>query len=243
MRSMKAHLWMLTILAACGGGGGDDANSPDAPKEFLDAPPVVPAMISISGVAEEQAQSGSTPLTGVAIALFRRGNDTPLASATTDAQGKYSVMIATGTQPVDGYVKATKTGYVDSYAYPPAAWIADSTRGDANMITTGTFNLLVQFGGGSPAKGVVTLAVVDAADQAVTGATVSSTPASGVYKYSDANGFPTSTTGTAADGIAFMLDVPAGDITVKATKAGGAAFKSHVIEARAGKFTTTAITQ
>lgn len=247
MRRMKAHLFsILVAITACGGGGssgggGDDGVTPDAPKVYMDAPPSVPAMIKLSGVAEEQAQSGSTPLAGVAISVLKRGSDTPLATATSDAQGKYSVMVATGSLPVDAYIKATKQGFVDTYAYPGAAWIADATNADANMINTTTFNLLVGFGGGSSTKGVIALGVFDAAMKEVEGATVASTPASGVYKYSDASGLPTSTTATAADGHAFMFDVPDGEVTVKANKA-GATFKPHALSAKAGAFTTTVIT-
>lgn len=247
MRGMKAQLSILVFAVACGGGGSsngggdDDGAAPDAPKVYLDAPPSVPAMIALSGVAEKQEQSGSTPLAGIAIAIMKRGSDTPLATATTDAQGKYSVMVATGGAPIDGYVKATKTGYVDTYAYPGAAWLADSTQADANMLDSTTYGLLVGFGGGSSDKGVIALGVFDTAMQPVAGAEVASTPASGVYKYSDAGGLPTGTDATMADGHAFMFDVPDGDVTVKATKS-GATFKPHALVAKPGAFTTTVVT-
>jgi hypothetical protein len=75
------------------------------------------------------------------------------------------------------------------------------------------------------------------------GATVSANPAAAKYAYIDANGLPDSTTGTAADGVAFMVDVaPTGTITVSATKS-GVTFKSHALKARADVLTTTLITE
>ena len=215
---------------------------PDA-MVYMDAPPVVPTQLAISGAATEQGQSGSTPLAGVTIALYKTGSDaSALATATTDAQGKYTLMMMTDGKPIDGYVKASKSGYVDTFAYPAAPVTHDMTMFDANMLTTGTFNLLVSFGGGSAGKGVVTMVVQDASAKPVQGATVASVPASGAYKYSDASGYPTSTTATNTDGLAFMFDAPPGNVTVKATKQ-GSTFKAHAIMVRADKFTTTIITQ
>jgi hypothetical protein len=150
------------------------------------------------------------------------------------------VVVTTNNLAIDGYIKASKSGYVDTFAYPSAPWTADDMRGDANMLTTNTYNLLVQFGGGHAGKGMLTLQVVDHAQMPIMGATVASAPASGAYKYSDASGFPTSTTATAADGLAFMFDVPPGKVTLSATKS-GTAFHSHDLNARADKFTTSVI--
>jgi hypothetical protein len=244
--AMTAKLCVLSILVACGGGGGnntpvDSGPGPDAPTVFMDAPPVVPTMIHLSGVAAEQAQSGSTPLAGVTIGIFKNSDETtPIGTATTDAQGNYSIAITTNGEVVDGYLKATKATYVDTYAYPPTPWTGDSTTVDANMLTSSTFNLLVSFGGGSAGKGVITMRVEDASKAPVEGATVASIPASGVYKYSDASGFPTGTTATAADGLSFMFDAPPGHLTVTATKA-GTTFHPHPLNVRADKFTTTVI--
>ena len=98
----------------------------------------------------------------------------------------------------------------------------------------------MQFGGGHAGNGVIAMGVYDASGMPIEGAKVESNPASGAYKYSDASGFPTSTSGTAADGRAFMFDVPPGDVTVNAIKS-GTQFHSHQLNARADKFTTTAI--
>ncbi len=244
MHDMKAHVSMLVVLVACGGGStnsGDDDSHIDAPQVIKDSPPAVPAMITASGTAAEQAQSGETPLQGVAISVFKIGDDSnPIATATTDAQGKYSLTIMTNNQPVDCYFKATMSGYVDSYSYPAGPLVKDDANADANMLSSSTFSLLVGFGGGHSGNGVIAMGVFDASSMPVEGATVASSPASGAYKYSDSGGLPTSTSGTNTDGHAFMFDVPPGNVTVSASKS-GLQFHQHQLDARADVFTTTTI--
>jgi len=247
---MKTTLTSLVILAACSGsssgpgpgpGPGPDANhmgGGDGPTGGGDT-------ITVSGTAVEQQLSGApTPLAGVAVSGFTVADDnTAVATAMTDAQGNYSLVIPTHGAPVDGYIKATKSGEVDTYLYPSAPLTADFTMGQVNMVSTGNFGTLRSFIGETAGKGLVIAIVADANDQPIAGATVSASPAAAKYTYMDANGLPDSTTGTAADGIAFMVDVPpTGTITVSATKS-GATFKSHAVKARADVLTTTLITE
>ena len=93
---------------------------------------------------------------------------------------------------------------------------------------------------GRPPRGNAGTAV-DAATVAVSGATVASAPAATSYCY-DQGGFPNkSATMTDTDGVAVMFNVT-GAVTVSATKT-GATFKSHSVNAVAGAFTTTLITE
>jgi hypothetical protein len=238
------------LLAACGGGnngnGGDDDGSNTPPADarvYLDAPPSVPAMLTIGGLANENTQSGSTPLQGVAIALYHVGDDaTPLATATSGADGRYSMMVPTNGHVVDAYLKASKSGYVDNNMYPAGPFQADTSNADANLITTGNYGLLTTFAGQQSGHGIVVVEILDASSQPVQGATIASTPPAGAYKYMDSNGIPTSTTSTNTDGAAFLINVPPGDITVAATKT-GMTFKSHGLTAKADQFTTTVVTQ
>lgn len=242
MRAMNRVLAISLVLAACGGG---NSTSPDAGADahiFLDAPPVVPSMITIAGVATEDTQTGSTPLAGVAIGIFKSSDETTaLATATTDAQGKYSVMIPTGGGVVDGYIKASKSGYADNYVYPATPFQGDSLAANANLISSSNFGFLKVLGGQHAGKGLIVVEILDANMMSVAGATVTSSPASGSYRYSDSSGTPTSTTATAADGAAFLFDVPTGHVEISATKA-GMTFKTHGLGAHADQFTTTVIT-
>jgi hypothetical protein len=244
------YVWIF--VAACGGGsGGSNSSGIDASdnnvdaKEFLDAPANVPAMIAISGATTETGLGGESVVAGVTMTAFRSSDEaTALATATSDAQGKYTLNIATGGMQVDGFLKATKSGYVDLYMYPTSPFIANESEAGVNMMTPSNKDFLNNLAGGNQmgGKGMIGLQIRDASGQPVAGATISSTPASGGYRYTNSSGLPSSTiTSTSADGVAFMFNVPSGPITVSATKS-GMTFRSHIVIARPDKFTTTSIT-
>ncbi|HUJ60763.1 MAG TPA: hypothetical protein VLX92_19810 [Kofleriaceae bacterium] len=244
----------LGMLAACGSSGSKNpGGTTDAPgggsdsgnKVYLDAPGNVPATITVSGNAAEQGLGSSTPQAGVAIAAYAPSDETTaLATATTDAQGNYTLAITTHGAPVDLFVKASKASYMDTYLYPAAPLVADTPMSDVNMITPSNFSSLSTFAGGNQmsGKGVIALAVLDGSGMPVTGATVSSDPASNPYRYDGSGGIPSSTaTSTSSDGYAYMFNVP-GQVTITASKS-GATFKSHAVDAHPDAFTQTVVTE
>lgn len=243
---MKLYVAAWMFLVACGSSGSSgnvtpDSSAPADAKVFLDAPPVVPAMITISGTASEDNQTGSTPLAGVAVAIYKASDEaTPLAMATSDAQGKYSFQIPTGGAVVAGFLKATKTGYATSYTYPAAPFQADTPMTNSNMVTSSNFDFLKLLGGQTAGKGLLVVSIVNGAGAPVMGATVSTTPASGKYQYTASNGTPTSSSSSAADGTGFCFNAPPGKVTVTAAKS-GMGFKAHEIGAHADAFTTTLV--
>jgi hypothetical protein len=238
---MKILAFVL-FVAACGSSNSTPSSSADAPRVFEDAPPNVPAMITIAGTARDNGASSATPLEGVAIALKNRTDDSTLASATSDAQGAYSMTVATNGHVVDAYILATKSGYADAAAFPAAPFAADATMADSNLVTSSNFNLLALYTGQQSSNGIVVAAILDASSMPVAGATVSSSPAAGSYQYSDSNGRPAYLDSTNTDGTAFLVNVPAGPVTISATKS-GATFKSHSVNAKANTFTSTVITE
>jgi hypothetical protein len=249
MPRMKAFRLCVVMcaLAACGGGssnmGDDDSPMADA-KVFSDAPPVVPQTFTISGTTTERGLGGTTAVAGVTVAAYANSNEaTAVAMATSDAQGAFTITVTTNGMPLDGYLLATKTGYIDLYMYPTGAFTGTYTEADLNMITPDNKKFLSDLASGNQmaGKGLIGLAVLDAAGMPVAGAQVSSTPVAGGYRYTGSNGLPSgSAMMTSADGVAFMFNVPDGPITVSATKS-GMTFKSHVVTARPDKMTTTAI--
>ena len=241
-------VWIV-VAAACGGGGSNDpatdaSDNADA-KVFMDAPPVVPMTIMIGGKTTETGLGGESVVANVAMAAFASSNDTtPLAMATSDAQGNYTLTVMTNGTPLDGFLKATKAGYVDLYMYPTGPFTASTMDAGVNMMSPSNKDYLNSLAGGGQmaGKGLIGLQVRDAAGNPVSGATISSTPAS-TYRYNNSSGLPSSNaTSTSNDGVAFMFNVGSGPITISASKS-GMTFKSHVVVARADKFTTTSITQ
>ena len=250
MRGMKALALILMVVGCSsnGGGGGGGALEPDAQlagpdaKVFLDAPANVPAMITLSGKTSERGLSGTSNTAGVTLTVHRVSDDMMLASATSNAQGQYTLQVATNGAAVDAYLKASKAGYVDIYLYPAQPWFADDTDGEINMLTPGNKDLLNNFasGGQQAGKGMVGLAVFDAQGNPVSGATISGMPAGGTVRYNGSNGLPSSSAMmTSSDGVAFLFNAPE-NVTVTASKA-GMTFRAHLIRARADKFTTTSI--
>jgi hypothetical protein len=207
-----------------GGGGGGGGGS-----------------LTLSGVAYDEGMSGAATLSGATLAAYANGDDTTaIATATSDANGKFSLAIDQAS--LDGYIKLTKSGYSDSYEYPEAPWTANATI-DADMIESDLLGLLISIGGGNSSDGVVIATVQDSSGKGVAGATISSNPASGVYRYADPSSQePTVTTGTGSDGTAFFFNTPSSSMTVTAAKS-GSTFSSHALTARVGALTITTITE
>lgn len=231
-------LALVLALAACGGSssGTSDGN----PGGTADAPPA-PAMVTFSGTVTEKP-SGKL-LANVTLGAYSEGSTTPVATATTDANGAFTMTIMTGGTALQGYVKATLSNYLDAYLYPPTAVGADMTGVTVFMVTSGTVDFLsgnLCKDAQDTAKGLIAVEVLDATMAKVAGAKVASSPAAMSYCY-NSGALPSSTASmTDVDGIGYMLNVPPGTATVSATKS-GSTFKSHQLNARAGALTLTII--
>lgn len=227
-------LWLAAVQAAWLVGCGGD----DGPADASNVPP----MITISGDATARSLN-PTALANVMVGAYRGSNETTaVATATTAANGNYSMVIQTNGQALDGFLKATLSGYIDTYLYPPAPVVADFAGASINMITADTLTLLANTLCGAnqlDTNGVVALLVVDAADMPLAGVTVASSPASNKVCY-NANGIPSrNAIATDTDGVAYIFNVT-GQVTVSAAMA-GTEFPSHPVNARSGAFTTTVI--
>jgi hypothetical protein len=243
-RTLALALFVTACVTGCGGSGSNNngGGTPDA-QVFLDAPPVVPTTLTITGTAKENTQSGSVPFAGVSVSLFKTTDDTTaLATATSAADGTYTLTVQTDGHVIDGFLRGSKTGYIDNDSFPAGPFQGNTTGADVNLISTSNFSFLKLLGGGHDGKGLIIVEILDASSAPVAGATVSSNPAAGGYKYSDSNGTPTATMSTAADGAAFVFDLPPGTVQVSASKT-GATFKSHSIVVKADHFTTTVVTE
>ena len=236
MRSAAVVVAAL-VLTAC----SKSSTGPGAGFECLGKPlpTTAPNPIHVGGQTKANAVS-PTALQTAAVAAFKTGDTTTLASATSDGGGFYTLTIATGGLPVDGYVRVSKTGYITTYGYPAVPLSADATE-NILVITTTELNLFAGLVGVSPTPGdgFIAVVVTDCAGNPLTGATISSSPAGSVYY--NAGGAPSSTaTATAPDGVAYIFNVAAGNVTILGT-AKGHALRQHVVNARADAVTLTAI--
>src|SRR6185295_7550816 len=100
-------------------------------------------MITISGTASSRGIGGTAPEANVTIAAYKNTDEaTAVATTNTDAMGKFSLVIMTNGQPLDGFLKATKGGFTTSYLYPPRPVSADLAMVPMNMLTTSNFDTL-----------------------------------------------------------------------------------------------------
>src|SRR5262245_19126583 len=163
---MRTVLAVICVLG-CGGNGSDnhvDANrGPDA-KQFRDAPPTNNATVMISGQASERSISGQTLLPGVTITAYRNADENnPIATTSTDAMGNFTFTIETMGESIDGFLKASKTGFLDTYLYPPYPIAMDFNMATVVMITADSRDSLstIAQGNQQPGNALVGLVVTN----------------------------------------------------------------------------------
>lgn len=242
---MKSLCFALVALtAACGDDGGKGGGGGSA-----DAPSNVPAMITVSGVTTQITATGKTPLADVTVKAFKTGSDsTPIAMATSDSAGAFTLSAPTGGVPFDGYLVATSSGNLDSYLYPPKALSADFTGVPVFILDDSTRSAAAFIGGAKqdPGMAFVALEVLDSSNAGIKGATVNVTPGGGMIRYNGTKngattGLPDSAaTATQEDGIAYIFDQASGDAMIGATAAGNT-IAPHKVNARADVVTLTIV--
>ncbi len=241
MKSFTLCATSLLAVATLGACGSDAKSTPDATKTIdaaIDAPPItidsppavacpvpatIPAMITISGTGRQVNGFSIGTSSGVLVEAFRGAATTPEATTTTAADGKYSITFTTNGVGVNGTIRGKKASFLDSYLYPGNLIYADVASAPVLMLKQNDIDLIAQLSGASPlAKGTnfVGVAVTDCDGKSLAGATITTTPAVKI-RYNGSNGLPTASgTATAADGVAFLFEVPAGDIAITATVSG-----------------------
>ena len=227
-------LAIAVFIAAC----GSDSSGPGAGFECLGAalPTTAPSTIILGGQILQNALA-PTALAGAEVIASKTGTDT-LAADTSDTPGFYSLSISTGGTPVDGFLFVSKSGYITTYAYPSRPLAANDTT-NVLVITASEFTLLGNAVGVTHTAGDGSIGIVvrDCDGNPLTGATVASSPP-GVIKYNAAGAPSSSATSTSADGVAYILNVAAGSVTVMGT-ANGHTLRQHIVNARADVITLT----
>jgi len=232
-----ALLGIAALIAACGGDSGGPAAGFECVNDAL--PTTAPAVVQVDGQILGNALSPG-PISGAIVTAFKTGVAESLAVDTSNTPGFYAVSIATGGTPVNGYLRATHSGQVDTYAYPARPLAANLTT-NVLMPTQSELDFLAVAVSvtQSASNGFIGVVVKDCSGNPVAGASVSTNPG-GTVKY-NSGGAPSGTaTSTSDDGVAYVFNVPAGNVTVRAN-GGGETLREHAVNARAGKVTLTEI--
>jgi hypothetical protein len=184
--------------------------------------------------------SSSTPIDSARVDAFLTGNASSLDSAITDSSGAFSLTVATAGIPLDGYIRARRSGYLDTYTFPSAPLPASISR-SFTMLTPSVFGLLSGFLGvtQTAGNGWIAVVVVDCTGNPVAGAAVSTTPP-GTVRYDDNSGPSSTASVTGTDGQAYVFNVGAGNVVVAAS-VGTTTFRSHTVVAVADQITVTLV--
>lgn len=209
-------------------------------------PTTAPATVAIAGTAQSASAGGLSPAAGVTVKAFAVGTQAPLATTSTSGTGAYSLSVPTGGAALDGYLLGTKQGFRDSYVYPPAKIFQDLPDATVLMLMPSTFDLLLTIAGATQTAGhgAIGIAVVDCNGDPVPGATVTAQAVGGgpvgTIRYTSGQLPTPSATSTDASGLAFVFDVPVGEVTVNAVVA-GTPLRGHVVRSYADANTTTVV--
>jgi hypothetical protein len=212
----------------------------DDPSKLIDAPST-DAKTSLIVTGQTVAITGNSALANVKLTWETDPNGQIVASATSNSNGKFTLVLPYTGTPVAGYIHATDPNYLDTYEYPVSA-LSNDTIINVALVTQQTIGLLCQDEGVTCDAMLATVVVLiyDATPTLAAGATMSTAPASTVH-YDGANNVPSSSaTSTSSDGQSYALNAPVGPIAVDATLP-GFTFTPHTIYARAGVFTLTSL--
>jgi len=230
-------LGLCIVIAACGGDSSGPAEGFGCVNDTL--PTTAQALVTVNGAIRANFLSPG-PVSNAIVTAFRVGAPDTIAIDTSNTPGDYLLSITTGGTPVNGYLRVTHSGQLDTYAYPSRPLAASLTT-NVLMPTQSELDFLGVAVGvtQSASNGVIAVVVKDCFGATVAGATVSTNPA-GTVRYNSGTAPSATAMSTSSDGVAYVFNVPAGDVTVRAN-GGGETLRQHVVTARAGTVTLTEI--
>ena len=130
-----------------------------------------------------------TPVNGATVVLLRRGTDAVIAEATTAADGGFTMSVASGGAPVDGYFTVGAAGYRPTRVDP-----GDPLSGGENalMLVASDAELARWYAAAgttfTPGSPTLITAAVDCAHATLDGSTIDVAPAPATVTYYDAIG-------------------------------------------------------
>ncbi len=201
-------------------------------------PTTAPAMVAFDGTTIELLLGATSQAPGVPIKIYDGASTVPLFSVATDAVGAFHVVLSTGGIPVDANVR-----FLDGGAFYPKRPVSDpQVPGYLYRMTPQTFASFQAGHGVVQASGnaFIVVRVTSCSDEPMVGASVTTDPA-GTVRYDFELEQPSSSaTSTGIDGLAFIYNLPPGDVAVHATSAAHD-LRSHTVTAGADVMTVVAI--
>lgn len=188
--------------------------------------------MTLAGTALAVTLTGTAPVDGVDLALFRAGQPVVLARTRTDASGAFSTgTFASGGHPLHAYLKATRAGYRTTFFYPPYPFTHDAASLPLPMVSDALFTTVAASLGETQDDrhdGALLVAVADCNGQPVAGATLS------VRRGTTAAGraYDLGAIVPSAAGVYLVFDVPDGKVRVSAAYH-GTQFPEHEVTVRA----------
>jgi hypothetical protein len=171
--------------------------------------------LKLTGVVVTYSETTQTaPVEGVSIELRSVVDDAILAGPiVTGAAGAFAFEIATNGQPIEGYLKYSKAGFVTTQRYFERRWINLLTRlPQVDLIPIADADDRAVAAGATRQADLALLdvAVLDCEHKAFIGSKLTLNPAGGVLAYEDTNYWPDpKLTGMTDSGYAMVLNVPA----------------------------------
>jgi len=265
MRIKPARLAIVLAAVSIGCGGGNQSSNPDAPPAGADAAPTIdahpsidapagafsclgdplpttaPDPVTVAGTAKTLNGLSTANADGVLVEAFPTAGGAALDSATTAADGKFSLSLTTGAAPLDAYIKATKSGLLDYYLFPATPLSADVSSAPVLVLSSSSLGTVESLASVTPATdpntvGLVGVVVQDCDGNSVSGATISVKENGnevGDMRYVAGSLPSTTATMTDSNGAAFVFNVPAGTATISAS-VGGMTLRTHSITVSGG---------
>jgi hypothetical protein len=197
---------------------------------------VVPDPLTIAGHTISISAGAPASVAGAAVEVRKVSDDSVLASATSAADGTYTVSVATAGASVTGYIHAAADSFAPSNLFPPDPIQASIGSLTVPLFATSLLPLLATLAGTAivPGDGIAILQINDCAGESMAGVQVQlvGTNADTKIVYgAGSQGLPNpQATATDESGTVFVINIPPGPITIKGTYGAGA--NMHSVEAR-----------
>lgn len=224
-------------------GPGPDAQASELTCLGAELPTSAPNNVSIDGTVFLLDELEEVPDNSVLVAARRADNDVELDSDTSAGGGAFALTAMTGMVPIEVYFHASGGGNLTSRLYPAVPVAGDMAATRVVVWDTQARDDVTLAAGvtQSGTAGLLVVGLVDCAGAPIADATVSLAPAGGDLVYAGNDGLPDpGRTATGLQGLAYVFNVPPGDVTVDAD-VGGQSLREHTVEAVADEITATTV--